>query len=181
MSTRITNAAFVALTALCPDRLWRDTSHTFAAQGDDRITGVVWTDSNCDGVRQDGEALLPHARLTLRWAGTNGTIDGTDPDIEQSESLTGQYVFTLGAAGEPYFIAFRSEDKPAHTRPAPFRQGSDPTHDNDLTMPLAGTSLWATPVFTLPAAGSVMTGQDIGLCVVQFDPANTVYLPAVPR
>lgn len=152
-----------------------------AAQRDFAITGVVWTDADCDGIRQDGEALLPNARLTLRWAGTNRVIDATDRDIEQSTSLTGAYAFSIPAAGEPYFISFRSEDKPARTTPAPFRQGGDQTRDNDLTMPLAGTSLWATPVFTMPIDGSPVTGLDIGLCAIQFDPTNTLYLPLARR
>ncbi|WP_322489373.1 SdrD B-like domain-containing protein [Chloroflexus sp.] len=152
-----------------------------AAQSSDRIRTVVWNDANCDGVRQDSEALIPNLTLTLRWAGANGTIDATDRDIEQAGSLVGQYAFTLAAAGEPYFISFRNEDKPAGMVPAPFRQGSDPARDNDLTMPLTGTSLWATPVFTMPADGAMVTGIDLGLCTPTFDPANTVYLPSLRR
>lgn len=178
MSTRITFITLATLVLLASAAL---ASGALGSQGDTSITGVVWTDTTCDGIRQNTESLLPNARLTLRWAGANGTIDGTDRDIEQSESLTGQYAFTLGAAGEAYFIAFRSEDKPAHMTPAPFRQGGDATRDNDLTMPLAGTTLWATPVFTMPTDGSVVTGQDIGLCAVQFNPTNTRYLPVVKR
>lgn len=157
------------------------TAQPAAAQLSIRITGVVWTDTNCDGIRQDSESLRPHVRLTLRWAGSNRVIDGTDRDIEQWESLTGAYAFSIPAAGETYFISIRSEDKPARTTPAPFRQGGDPTRDNDLTMPLAGTQLWATPVFTMPDDGSMVTGLDIGLCAVQFDPANTLHLPLVRR
>jgi len=61
------------------------------------------------------------------------------------------------------------------------RQGDDPSRDNDLTLPLAGTSLWATPVFTMPADGSLVTGLDLGLCAVTFDPQYTVRLPLVRR
>lgn len=147
-----------------------------AAQSGDRIQTLVWNDANCDGMRQDDEALIPNLTVTLRWAGANGTIDGTDREIEQAGSTVGQYTFSLPAAGEPYFIAFRSADKPVGMAPAPFRQGADATRDSDLTTPLEGTDLWATPVFTMPAAAAPMTGQDIGLCAT-FDPANTVYLP----
>lgn len=178
MLTRTTLATLVALALLAAGFA---VARPATAQLSFRITGVIWTDTNCDGIRQDGEALLPNARLTLRWAGTNGTIDGTDRDIEQTDAITGEYAFSIPAAGDSYFISFRSEDKPAGMKPAPFRQGSDATRDNDLTMPLAGTSLWATPVFTMPADGSVVVGLDIGLCAIQFDPAKTVYLPAVRR
>ena len=148
----------------------------------DRITGVGWTDSNCDGIRQVEEAPLPHVRITLRWAGSNGAIDGTDRDIDQSESLTGTYRFFAAGAGEPYFLSIRSEDKPSRMALAPFRQGGDTTIDNDMTMGLLlDTSLWATPVFTMPADGSMVTGIDIGLCAVTFDPGSTVWLPAVIR
>lgn len=177
MFTRIALAALAAL-VLAATAI---TAQPAAAQLSFRITGFVWKDANCDGIRQESEALLPNARLTVRWAGSNGVIDGTDRDIEQTDAITGEYAFSIPVAGEPYFISFRSEDKPAGMKPAPFRQGSDPTRDNDLTMPLAGTSLWATPVFTMPADGSIVTGLDIGLCAVTFDPANTVYLPAVRR
>lgn len=174
MHTRITLIVLTALTLGVAGF-----TQPAAAQSSDRIRTVVWNDANCDGTRQEGEALMPNLTLTLRWAGANGSIDATDRDIEQAGSLVGEYAFTLAGAGEPYFISFRSEDKPAGMVPAPFRQGSDPTRDSDLTMPLAGTSLWATPVFTMPADGSMVTGLDIGLCAVQLDPANTVYLPAV--
>lgn len=179
MSTRIISVALTALAAVIIAAALAPMPA--AAQFDDRIRGVVWTDANCDGIRQDSEALLPNVRLTVRWAGSNGVIDGTDRDIEQSGSLTGEYAFSIPTAGDSYFISFRSEDKPAGMKPAPFRQGGDPARDNDLTTPLAGTSLWATPVFTMPADGSMVTGLDIGLCAVQYDPANTVRLPLVIR
>lgn len=155
-------------------------SRPVAAQFDDRIRGVTWQDANCDGIRQESEALLPMIRLTLRWAGSNGVIDSTDRDIEQAQSLTGAYAFSIPAAGEPYFISVRSEDKPAKMKPAPFRQGGDPTSDNDMTTDLLpGTPLWATPVFTMPADGSMVTGLDIGLCVMSMPFGS--YLPAVSR
>ena len=175
MSTRISHAALTALTAVILFAAGFVVIRPAAAQ-ESRVTGFVWTDANCDGIRQDSEALRPHARLTLRWAGSNGVIDATDREIQQSASLTGEYLFTYPYAGEPYFISFRSEDKPVATMPAPYRQGGDPTRDNDLTTPLAGTSLWATEVFTIPADGSPTTGIDIGLCA-----ANAVYLPLAVR
>ncbi len=177
MFTRITLAVLTSLLALSTIVVTRPA----AAQSGDRIRTFVWADTNCDGIRQDSEALLPNLRLTLRWAGSNGVIDGTDRDIEESGSLTGAYAFTVAGAGEPYFVSFRSEDKPAGMAPAPFRQGDDPSRDNDLTLPLAGTSLWATPVFTMPTDGSLVTGLDLGLCAVTFDPQYTVRLPLVRR
>lgn len=185
MTPRMTRAALAALATLAAlALLTADFAATrpAAAQMSFRITGVIWTDANCDGIRQESESLLPNTRLTLRWAGTNGAIDGTDRDIEQGGGPTGEYAFSIPAAGESYFISFRSEDKPAAMTPAPFRQGSDPTRDNDMTTGLLpGTSLWATPVFTMPADGSMVTGLDIGLCAVTFDPANTVHLPLLRR
>jgi hypothetical protein len=151
-----------------------------AAQSSDRIVGVVWEDTNCDGIHQETEPLLPYVRLTLRYAGANGEIDGTDPDIQSMESLTGNYFFTYGAAKEPYFLSIRSEHKPAGYVPAPFRQGADPTRDNDLTVGLLpGTTLWATPVFVMPFDGSQVTDIDIGLCKLVLD--EVVYLPLVAR
>lgn len=175
MGTRSTIAAITACIALVAVLTFQPA----IAQSSNRIVGVVWADANCDGIRQDGEALLPNTRLTLRWAGSNGMIDSTDREIEQTGAVTGAYAFSEAVAGEPYFIAFRSEDKPAGMTPAPFRQGTDPARDNDLTMPLAGTSLWATPVFTMPADGTVVTGYDIGLCAVAY--TNRVALPLVRR
>jgi hypothetical protein len=175
--TRTVLAVLVVLATLAAPTLTRQS----AAQMSFRITGVTWQDVNCDGIRQDSEALIPNLRLTLRWAGANGTIDATDNEIRQSGSLTGAYAFDLAGAGLPYFISFRSEDKPAGFSLAPLHQGSDPTRDNDMTTPLAGTSLWATQVFTMPLDGSMVTGQDIGLCKIVFDPAKSVYLPQIIR
>jgi len=175
MMTRIALTSLAALVLITSTIIARPT----AAQSSFRITGAVWSDANCDGVRQDSEALLPNLRLTLRWAGTNATIDAGDRDIQQDQSLTGLYAFTLPAAGETYFISFREEDKPTSMRPAPFRQGGDASRDNDLTMPLAGTTLWATPAFTMPADGSPVTGIDLGLCNGTSNPnlTNKLFLP----
>jgi hypothetical protein len=142
------------------------------AQYSDRIRGSVWTDANCDGVRQADEALLPMVRLTLRWAGDNGTIDATDNDIEQVQSLTGPYFFWYAGAGMPYFVSVRTEDRPRRMYPAPLGP------DNALTDTLLpGTTLWATPVFTMPLDGSMVTGKDIGLCTMPYGAA----LPAIRR
>jgi hypothetical protein len=176
MLTRIVFTAFTALVVITSAVV----IHPAAAQGGNRITGAVWSDANCDGVRQESEALLPNTRLTLRWAGANGQIDANDRDIEQSQSLTGSYAFSLAAAGEVYFVSIREEDKPAGMKPAPFRQGGDTTRDSDLTMPLAGTTLWATPAFSMPADGSPVTGIDLGLCSANAtnpNLTNKLYLP----
>jgi hypothetical protein len=156
----------------------------------DRIRGHIWEDANCNGIREDGEPLLPNVTLFLRWAGSNGVIDGTDREIISSTSTTGRYTFDLAGAGEPYFIALRAEGspegRPAGFFPAPFRQGADRTRDNDLTMPLNGTSLWATQVFVMPADGSVVEGIDIGLCREGTTPnpqgpAFQIFVPLIQR
>lgn len=150
------------------------------AQSSYKIVGVIWEDTSCDGIRQDDEPLLPNVRITLRHAGDNGVIDGTDYDIQESAPLYGDYKFTRTAPGIANFISIRSEYKPAGYVPAPFRQGDDPTRDNDLTVGLLpGTTLWATPVFVMPLDGSQMTGIDIGLCKLVLD--EVVYLPLVAR
>jgi hypothetical protein len=154
-----------------------------AAQLDFRVTGVVWTDANCDGIRQDDEELLPGVTVTLRWAGENGVIDATDPDIQQVTPNAGRYGFIWAGRGYAYFLSIRFPDRPAGMTPAPFRQGNDPTRDNDMTIGLLpGTSLWATPVFTIPTdEDAVVRDIDIGLCRVTYNPAHTRYLPLVIR
>jgi hypothetical protein len=168
-TTRFALLALLALTLA-------DSQSSAYAQSSFKIVGLIWEDLNCDGMRQDGEPLLPRVRLTLRYAGENGIIDGDDPDIQYSESLTGNYGFSMTRAGLANFLSIRGEHKPAGYVPAPFRVGDDPTRDNDMTVGLLpGTPLWATPVFIMPEVFP-LTGIDIGLCKLP-----TVYLPLVVR
>jgi hypothetical protein len=150
------------------------------AQSSDKIVGVIWEDTNCDGIHQDTEPLMPNVTITLRYAGENGEIDGTDYDIQSWTPSDATYRFSWAGAEEPYFISIRGEHKPAGYVPAPFRQGDDRTRDNDMTVGLLpGTSLWATPVFWMPADGSQVTDLDIGLCKLVLD--KVAYLPLVAR
>lgn len=158
------------------------------AQLSDRIRYVIWNDTNCNGIREAGEALVPNISVVLRWAGSNGVIDATDREIAEFTSITGEYRFDKGAAGEPYFMSIRSDERASNPAlagiaPTKFRVGNDPSRDSDLRNDLLpGTDLWATPVFTMPADGSIVVGQDIGLC----NPANLVlserlYLPLLSQ
>ncbi|MFV9507607.1 MAG: SdrD B-like domain-containing protein [Oscillochloridaceae bacterium umkhey_bin13] len=178
-TTPTTLVALVALLALVALALLP--SQPVAAQSSFRIVGVVWTDTNCDGIRQDDEPLKPHVRMMLRWAGGNGVIDATDREIEDGGSAaSGQYAFTLAGAGEPYFISIRTADRPLGFTLSPFQQGGDPTRDSDMRDDLLpGTTLWATPVFVMPEDGSQITGVDIGLCPLSMN--NQVFIPLVTR
>lgn len=164
-------------------------AHTVSAQFEPRLTGLVWTDTNCDGIRQSTESGLPGVTVSLAYVGPDSTAytsDDTVVDLTSSNTGTtgatvGQIEYSLGAPGETYYLAIYNADKPAHTRPAPFQQGSDRTADNDLTLPLANSPLWATVTFQMLARGQTHTGTDIGLCQVQYDPNATLYLPMTRR
>lgn len=164
-------------------------ANTASAQFEPRLTGLVWTDTNCDGIRQPTESGLPGVTVSLAYVGADGTAytsDDTVVDLTSSNTGTtgatvGQIEYTLGAPGETYYLAIYNADKPAATKPAPFQQGSDRAADNDLTQPLVGSPLWATATFQMPVRGQTHTGTDIGLCQVQYDPTKAVYLPAVRR
>ncbi|PDW02595.1 hypothetical protein [Candidatus Viridilinea mediisalina] len=150
---------------------------------DDRIWGVVWHDLNCDGIRQDDEPTLTHVPLFLYYAGPDGEVHRQAPDIQTaySSSFDGTYGFTLGGWGRAYFIGIPNWERPEGFYPAPFRQGDDPTRDNDLTVGLMpGSDMWTTPVFWMPPWEDqhVVTGIDIGLCSIE---TQTVYLPLVVR
>lgn len=165
------------------------TAQAGPAQFEPRLTGRVWTDTNCDGIRQSTESGLPGVSVSLAYAGPDGTAytsDDTVVDLTSSNTGTeatpvGQIEYSLGAPGETYYLAIYNVYKPAHMKPAPFQQGTDRAADNDLTMPLEGSPLWATVTFQMPARSQTHTGTDIGLCTVQFDPNDTLHLPLIRR
>ncbi len=140
---------------------------------------IAWEDATCDGIRADDEPLLG-LRAVIRHAGPNGVIDWFDPEIDISGSLpgVGMLRFYWTAPGEPYFVSIRAADRPAGMEPAPFRQGDDPLRDNDLTRPLPGFDLWATPVVIAPDV-PVFTGIDLGLCRRPMGTERTWFLPLI--
>lgn len=157
------------------------------------VVGTVWTDANCDGVRQETEVPLPGVTVSLIGQGTDGQMyTGDDRLLEQisSDGNAGQFVFTRGGPyGDKYAVAIYNANKPAGYVPAPHQQGADRAIDNDLYQPVSGSPLWATTAFAMHADRSSVTDIDIGLapagaCSNVGEPPvyiTRVYLPAVTR
>ncbi len=146
------------------------------AQSSDRVRGILWTDTDCDGIRETGEGPLDdnplgYQRMSLFYIG-NDSIPFTydDSEIGQSSPLNGNptYVFFNGGGGYSYYIAIRPADRPAGYLPSAWQQGNDPAVDNDLRQWPDGA--WATGVFVIPQGTGfyggppAVTGIDLGLC-----------------
>lgn len=154
-----------------------------------RAVGMVWSDANCDGIRQATEEGLSSIRVSLIYAGEDQTpytrddklIMQTTSNLGTAEFPKGEIRFDLGAPSEPYYYVIYNQDKPSGWRPAPYQQGEDRAQDNDLTLSVAGSPLWATASFFMLPRDETYIGTDIGLCQVVFNPEYTVRLPLIRR
>jgi hypothetical protein len=185
-SSRLPLVALFAMSLLC--------AHIVEAQNY-TVIGTVWTDANCDGVRQETEVPLPGITVSLIGQGADQQMyTGDDRLLEQinSDSNAGQFVFTRGGPyGDLYAVAIYNADKPAGYQPAPHQQGADRAIDNDLYQPVAGSPLWATTAFAMHADRSSVTDIDIGLAPAgacsngggeqPIEYTERVYLPLVVR
>lgn len=151
-----------------------------------RVYGYLWNDTNCDGIRQSTEGVMPPSpsgayRMSLIYIGNDGIPFTTDDnEIDNATSANGNihYGTMEGGGGNTYYIAFRPAYIPAGFTPSLFQQGSDPTLDND--MKVWERNIWATTSFVIKA--EVVTGIDIGLCPVEnLNLPYSVLLPMALR
>lgn len=144
------------------------------------VLSLLWEDVDCNGLRDPAEpgiaavqvALLQQGNDRLVYTADDRLLEYTIGNMGTAEYPRGHLQFTRGLPGLPedYYLAIFNADQPAGYRPAPFRSGNDPALDNDLTMPLAGSPLWATAPFRLDPAGPV-TEIALGLCREHRPPA----------
>lgn len=138
------------------------------AQSSDRVRGFLWSDIDCDGIRETGEGPLSdnprgYQAMSLFYIGDDGlpfTSDDSEVGIASPPNSVPEYVFRNGGGGYSYYIAIRPADRPAGYLPSAWQQGNDPLVDNDLRQWPDGA--WATGTFVI--AGTTVTGIDLGLC-----------------
>jgi hypothetical protein len=158
------------------------------------VIGLVWLDTNCNGLQESGEEGFPGVQVALMHQGTDATVytrddrllEYTSGNMGTAEYIKGDIRFTRGLPSIPanYYLAIFNADKPVGYVPGPLQAGSDRTIDNDMYLPLAadGSPLWATVPFPLDPNGPV-THIDIGLCAentqqpITYD--NFLYVPLV--
>lgn len=146
-----------------------------AAMPDITVSGLVWKDNNCDGVREDDEPTVLNQQLWLYAAGQDGQINTSDDQVVEygSSGSTGQYLFTVGTTGVDYALLILPVARPATLMPAPLHTGGDTTRDNDMR-----SDIWATNGFQMSASDTV-TGIDVGFCVNPN--VHLVYIPQIQR
>jgi hypothetical protein len=142
------------------------------------VTGYLWNDANCDGIRQNTEAPLSGnpaggQSMSLFYVGSDGipfTSDDTEVGVAGAINGNPTYNFRDGGQNGTYYIAIRPKDRPAGFIPSPWQQGSDATIDNDLKLWPDGA--WATGTFIIPmgtgfiGGPNAVAGIDIGMCAV---------------
>jgi hypothetical protein len=144
-----------------------------AAMPEVTVQGVVWSDANCDGIRQNSEAPYANQTVWLFAAGADSQINTSDDQVIQTWTTgdAGMYRFDRGITDLDYALLILPIARPAGMIPSSLNAGSDRTVDNDMR-----ADLWATNGFRMNASQTV-TGIDIGLC---RNP-NTVFVPVVIR
>jgi len=100
------------------------------------ISGVAWTDSNHDGIMDDGEPLAPGVTLTI--SGTDGT--GTPVSQTTTTDATGAYQFLVPpSGGSGYVVTVTTPANTALTDQGKGTKGTSPTIGSDVD-PATGTS-----------------------------------------
>lgn len=133
------------------------------------VIGEVWSDVNCDGIRQLAETVVPGVKTALIGQGVDGQLFTSDDRLLESNTTgntAGTFEFSRGGPyGDQYTVVIYNADKPTGFKPAPYQQGGDRALDNDLYMPLEsqGSPLWATTAFEMHTDRSAITDIDIGL------------------
>ena len=125
-----------------------------------QIGGIVWIDANKDGIRDEDEAGLPDASVTLYY--TNDT-----PVNTTKTNTAGRYFFTGLPQGD-YYLAF---DLPQGYTFTAAGQGDDDTRDSDVD-PVTGRT---EPI---GLAGENLT-RDAGVVVVEAPPGEGEGEPGV--
>jgi len=148
------------------------------------VQGSLWVDANGNGQREAGEGTLPGTRVHLMYVGRDGvayTNDDQQIDLGSASTGTatiapGSFRFSLGGAGERYYVAILQVNKPRGYMPTLYRQG-DAATDSDL---LARTDLpaFVTDTFVIDY-GARITGIDLGLIPVVY--TQRVYVPLIRR
>jgi hypothetical protein len=143
-----------------------------AAMPDETLQGEIWSDINCDGIRQENEPLFAGMTVYLFAAGADGQIHTADDQlIEQSGSL-GTMLFRLGITDLDYALNVVPRARPFGYVPSPLNVGADRTIDNDLRRD------WSTAGFRFSETETV-SDIDLGLCANPN--LSTTYLPLLVR
>ena len=156
------------------------------------VVGLIWEDTNCNGIQDAGEDGMAGVQVALIQQGTDTRVYTADDRLLEystgntgvAELPKGTILFTYGLPGLPedYYLAIFNADKPAGYVLSPLQAGTDRTIDNDLTKPLASSPLWATVPFQLVLDGQV-TNIDIGLCRDGTQPPviydNQLFVPMI--
>ena len=125
--------------------------------GEGEIGGIIWSDTNRNGLRDPGERGIPNMRVMLRCHSPEPASASPTPTpatgwVRMSVTTTGadgRYRFTNVFAPGVYYVRFEEPDRMMYTRND---VGNDDTIDSD-----AGQVLGQTPLFTLKPGESQLT------------------------
>jgi hypothetical protein len=153
------------------------------------VRGYAWIDSDCDGLRDDGEAPATVMQVFLYVFGADD-VPFTDDDrtgvgvsqIGKSGEYKSQYSFFNTSVNMRYRLSVLQGQRPAGYIPTRYRQGNDPTRWSSLQ------GNWTTGDpnnggFRLSDTGPV-DGGNIGIaplsCQAQWYPHH-VFVPLAQR
>jgi hypothetical protein len=149
------------------------------------VRGYAWIDSDCDGLRDDGEAPATNISVWLYTFGLDDipfTSDDRNPVDTYVIQTTGHYRFVNGPTTLRYRLSIVQGVRPAGYIPTRYRQGNDPTRWSSLQ------GNWTTGDpnnggFRLSDTGPV-DGGNIGIaplsCQAQWYPHH-VFVPLAQR
>ncbi len=143
-----------------------------AAMPDETLRGEIWSDINCDGIRQGDEPLFTGMIVYLFAAGADGQIHTPDDQLIDQAGGSGRMVFTLGITDLDYELDVVLGARPLGYMPSPLNVGADRTIDNDLR------SDWSSAGFRFSETETV-SDIDLGLCVNPN--MSTTYLPLLAQ
>ncbi len=128
------------------------------------ISGEVWVDSNRNGVRDPGEAVLSGVTVVLELAGPDGRF-GTADDVRRTTITRPGYVFDNVPFGEPARVAVDPSTLPSSVRAPTY--DLDGLLDNATIITLTPQNPTATAVnFGYATSGTVpSTGAETGSMV----------------
>jgi hypothetical protein len=178
---------FVAL--LCLLCLSTAPAHAADLAAREIVIGYAWIDSNCDGFRDDGEALATNIVIWLYTFGLDDipfTSDDRNPVGTSQVMATGPYMGKYRFENSPTTLRYRLSIvqgvRPAGYIPTRYRQGNNPTRWSSLQ------GNWTTGDpnnggFRLSDTGPV-DGGNIGIaplsCQAQWYPHH-VFVPLAQR
>src|SRR5262245_38954883 len=115
------------------------TSGRAYAMPETTVTGYIWNDTDCDGIRQEGEPLHMGAAVYLFAAGEDSAINTADDQVIEPSGRGGALRYTFGITDLDYALVILQRDQPAGFFPGPLNAGADRSIDNDMRR-----DLWAT-------------------------------------